>query len=41
VRGEGVRREQVNGGMGRVRIVPFKCADCGGGFAETEGGVGK
>jgi hypothetical protein len=37
--GGGVGFEQVNEGMARPRIVPFKCAECGGGFAETAGGI--
>jgi hypothetical protein len=36
---EAVEVESVNGGMARVRIVPFRCEECGGAFAATAGGL--
>ena len=31
---DGVGREQVNGGMARREVVPFRCEECGGEFTE-------
>jgi hypothetical protein len=36
---DGFRREWVNEGMARREVVPFTCEECGGEFAETQGGI--